>query len=245
MIVLHNGNANIDDIITEKMLEASDSSFHDGSSLLLVDTDHDLTNNGAKHHNKNTNTTNNDKKNRAGDVNYNREHQEHDVQEIIFDVDESSGTGHCSEEGDVPTPNTHRDRTSTGPSTSTNNMNDTSHSHATEVNTTQHTASDPFSTSPLPQDSPQAMIRQDDRAIQILRGIMVLVLLLASMGTTLFVYYFARQSEQQNFNTEYQSISNFIVGVLLDDLTNFVWAVRAVGSSWHLPSNHKTLHPGP
>jgi hypothetical protein len=81
------------------------------------------------------------------------------------------------------------------------------------------------------QDSPQALVRQENRVVKILRNVIFVALSFAAVGTVSLVYIFARSSERETFSNEYEAISRFVIDALVDDLGRFVWAGQTVSSA--------------
>jgi hypothetical protein len=60
------------------------------------------------------------------------------------------------------------------------------------------------------QDSPQSMVRIENKAFHLLRAILVVAFLAGAVGSATFVYIFIRNSEKQTFAAEYEAISSFV-----------------------------------
>eukprot|EP00977_Amphora_coffeiformis_P007330 scaffold1588_cov222-Amphora_coffeaeformis.AAC.2 len=67
------------------------------------------------------------------------------------------------------------------------------------------------------EDSPLAIIRKDNQAVSRARALVVLLLLLAALGTSYFVYHFTRQSELQSFEIEFHAIADRMLESFLAD----------------------------
>jgi hypothetical protein len=77
------------------------------------------------------------------------------------------------------------------------------------------------------QDSPEALVQPENQAFRIVRVLLASVLLVAALGTAFSMFWWSRRSEESSFASEYVSISDFIVGVLIDDMARFMWAGNA------------------
>lgn len=93
----------------------------------------------------------------------------------------------------------------------------------------------------VPQDSPLALVRKDNKAIARTRSVVVLLLLLAALGTSYFVYYFTRRAEREAFENEFIAIAERMLGAFLADTgrrmnqgstmaTGVTMAMRAYGT---------------
>jgi hypothetical protein len=81
------------------------------------------------------------------------------------------------------------------------------------------------------QDSPQALVKRENRVVRVLRSVLMVALFVAAVGTAASVFFFARHAEQKTFRLEYEAISKFVLDSLMEDLGRFMWAGQAVSST--------------
>lgn len=72
--------------------------------------------------------------------------------------------------------------------------------------------------SSLARDSPLAMIQKDNKAIYRTRLLVVFLLALAALGTSFFVFYSFRASEQDSFETDFVAVAERLVESFLADV---------------------------
>ena len=53
------------------------------------------------------------------------------------------------------------------------------------------------------QDSPEALVRKDNKAVSVARFVIIAVLVLSAVATSCFVYMFTRDSEREAFKSEF------------------------------------------
>jgi hypothetical protein len=80
-------------------------------------------------------------------------------------------------------------------------------------------------------DSPEVLVKSKNRAFFIVRSLLFAVLFSAAVGTSALVYIFAQNAEEKTFQTEYKAISEVMVGVLMDDMTRFLWTGKTAASA--------------
>jgi hypothetical protein len=77
------------------------------------------------------------------------------------------------------------------------------------------------------QDSPESLVRRENKAFHVLRAVLAVSFLLGAVGSAAFVYIFIHNSEENTFTSEYEAISSFIVGALRDDMSRYIYLGRS------------------
>jgi hypothetical protein len=117
------------------------------------------------------------------------------------------------------------------------------HVHATSVQqqSTQHDKND---------DSPEAIVRVENRVITWVRCLVLVVLVLAASATVTFVYVYTHNSEIDTFISEYEAVASTMTKSLLLDLQLSFWLARTLASTVTLameatgqPATNMTISP--
>jgi class 3 adenylate cyclase len=97
---------------------------------------------------------------------------------------------------------------------------------ATDVSQTGRTSNDGVTVNSN-QDSPESLVRNENKAFQILRALLVISFVVGAVGSAAFVYIFIRNSEEETFTSEYEAITSLIVGVLSSDIARVFYSGRS------------------
>jgi hypothetical protein len=81
------------------------------------------------------------------------------------------------------------------------------------------------------EDSPEAIVRVENKAITWVRVLVLLVLLLAASATVTFVYIFTHNSETDTFASEYDAVASTLAKSLLLDMRLSFWLARTLAST--------------
>jgi class 3 adenylate cyclase len=80
-------------------------------------------------------------------------------------------------------------------------------------------------------NSPEELVRRETKVFHVVRVTLFVLLLLAAVGISLFVFHYVHNSEVETYHNEYDAISTFLIGVLLEDISRFFWTGRAASSA--------------
>jgi Adenylate and Guanylate cyclase catalytic domain len=80
-------------------------------------------------------------------------------------------------------------------------------------------------------DSPEEIIRSDNRTVRFLRGLFALLLLLAATATVAFVYRYMSRHEKNQFVSEYESLSSTLLSSLFLDLRLNFWIAHTLSKT--------------
>ena len=79
-------------------------------------------------------------------------------------------------------------------------------------------------------DSPQEIIRKENRAVSAIRKFLMTMLLLAAFGVAAVVFRYDRSVEKDRMHTEYSAIAAFLRDALLDDVVDYFAAGQAAAN---------------
>ncbi|CAB9524421.1 Receptor-type guanylate cyclase gcy [Seminavis robusta] len=68
-------------------------------------------------------------------------------------------------------------------------------------------------------DAPEKLVRRENQYILATRVIVVLLLVAAAIGTTVFIYRYAKTNEEQDFESDYQAVATTILDSFNTDIT--------------------------
>lgn len=80
-------------------------------------------------------------------------------------------------------------------------------------------------------DSPEQIIKRENRVIFLIRIVVVLVLISAAVSTAAIVYTVTSQAEQSSFETEFDAVASKIVDSLVADTALKFWMARTLANS--------------
>jgi hypothetical protein len=80
-------------------------------------------------------------------------------------------------------------------------------------------------------DSPEAMIRQDNKFISLFRGFLVAFLLAATVATVTLVYRYLSGKEKEKFLAEYHLISDSLASSMFLDMRLMFWMAHTISKS--------------
>jgi hypothetical protein len=80
-------------------------------------------------------------------------------------------------------------------------------------------------------DSPEAIVRRENKFITLLRMLVILFLLLAAAATVTFVYLYMSQIQKDRFKTEYAALSSTVISSLYIDLRLNFWMAHTLSKA--------------
>jgi hypothetical protein len=94
------------------------------------------------------------------------------------------------------------------------------------------TAKQPESDSGEDADAPENLVRQENRAVTVVRVVVFLVLLGAAVVASTFIYIFTKKSEQDAFESDFSGMANSIVSSLSGDSISLkFWMARTLAQT--------------
>jgi hypothetical protein len=80
-------------------------------------------------------------------------------------------------------------------------------------------------------DSPEAIIKRDNKAVGLLRHAFALLLVVSAIATVVFVYRHMSRNEKAQFTSEYESLASTLVSSLFLDLRLNFWIAHTLSKS--------------
>jgi Adenylate and Guanylate cyclase catalytic domain len=80
-------------------------------------------------------------------------------------------------------------------------------------------------------DSPEEIIRTDNHTVRLLRTILPILLVIAAVSTVTSVYRYMSRKENDQFLSEYESLSSMLLSSLLSDMRQNFWIAHTLSKS--------------
>eukprot|EP00934_Nitzschia_sp_Nitz4_P002739 Nitzschia sp. Nitz4//scaffold111_size72815//56756//60609//NITZ4_005798-RA/size72815-snap-gene-0.111-mRNA-1//-1//CDS//3329533204//2729//frame0 len=81
------------------------------------------------------------------------------------------------------------------------------------------------------QHSPESLVRQENKQVRVIRAMVVLVLLIASILTSYFVYHVTRDSQEASFEDAFIIIASKLTTVMVSDLSLKFWMANSLSET--------------